>query len=766
MKSSSKISLTIAALCATTPFAFSAGPLSQMSIDQLRKDHPKLRTMEVAGSISKMVAPDMATGKTAMESGQNFLRTWSSALGVNANDFIAEGPFEDGHHLQPIMYNQTTGEHKFTGVYFKQTADGLPVYGSRLMVLARNIANFPIVNATVDLRDVKGFKKPARMMNNNALALMAAATRFGSAVTTTEPELMVYAGSQEEHAEPRAVLVFEAQVGGGWDPDNYQKAELLVDAETGAILYEKNMILQHTHLADGTVSGLATESSGADVCDPESAVGLPHAKVTRGGNTAYADADGNFTINGSGNITSYLEGRWFKVNNNNGSDSSITQSGLNILHNASNSSEYYRAEVNAYYQSNIVRDFTLYHAPAFPTIGDQESFPVNVGVSGSCNAYYDYSSINFYNASSGCSNTAFSVIVHHEYGHHLVAVGGSGQGQYGEGMGDVMGVLITGDNQLARGFYSNDCNNGIRNASNNKQYPCSGGIHDCGQLISGCVWDTLAEMEAAYGPAGRDIVSGLAINSIFMHSGDTISPSITYDWLTLDDDDGDLTNGTPHSPEILAGFSLHNMDDFPEPPEPLDNDECVDARPIGDGTNSFTTLGGGNSSDGYNEDQCSGTYLGEMHADVWFSFIACESGNTLVSTCNSIDFDSDIVVYEGDCGNKTQIACNGDGDGCAGYSSETSFSASAGQQYLIRVGGWSDTSEGTGNLIIDGPGECEPPSDDCFGDINDDGLVGVNDLLEVVGYWGTDDAAADVNGDGQVDVADLLAVVDAWGPCE
>ena len=30
-------------------------------------------------------------------------------------------------------------------------------------------------------------------------------------------------------------------------------------------------------------------------------------------------------------------------------------------------------------------------------------------------------------------------MVHHEYGHHLVNVGGSGQGQYGEGMSDVMG---------------------------------------------------------------------------------------------------------------------------------------------------------------------------------------------------------------------------------------------------------------------------------------------------------------------------------------
>lgn len=506
MNLSTRMSLAIAAICFSTPFAF-ANPNAQLSLDQLKQQHPKLRTLEVSGAITKMVAPELATGKTALRSAQNFLQTWSNALSVDAGDFILQGPFEDGHSIQPIMYNQVTGQYKFTGVYYKQTIDGLPVYGSRLMVLSRNVEGNPIVNATVDVRDVQGFKKPRRMLNNSALALMAAATRFGSAVTTTDPTLMVYAGSQEEHHEPRAVLVYEAQVGGQWDPSNYQKAELIVDAETGEILFEKNLILH----VDGNVSGVATESSGADTCDPESATGMPYAKVTLGGNTAYADSDGNFSINGSGNITSKLEGLWFNVNNSSGSDSSISQnsSNPNILHNSSNSSQSYRAEVNAYLQSNIVRDFTLSYNPDFPEIANQNSFPVNVNLSDTCNAYYDYSSINFYSSGGGCSNTAFSVVVHHEYGHHLVAVAGSGQGQYGEGMGDVMGVLITGDPQLARGFYSSDCVNGIRNADNNKQYPCNGQIHDCGQLISGCVWDTLAEMQTAYPMTGHDIVSSL-----------------------------------------------------------------------------------------------------------------------------------------------------------------------------------------------------------------------------------------------------------------
>ena len=759
MELPSKLSLAVLAMCATTPFAFAATTPS-LSLNQLRQDHPKLQILSIEGKITKMVAPDMATGKTPMHAAKNFLRTWAHSLNANANEFVAEGPFEDGHHTQQIMYDQETGLYKFTGVYFKQLADGLPVYGTRLMTLSRNVANNPIVNVEVNLRDVKGFKKPAVLINNSALALMAAATRFGTSVTTTTPELMVYAGSQEEHAEPRAVIVFEAKTGGNWDTDSYQKAELIVDAETGEILHEKNLILH----VDGNVSGVATESSGADVCDPESAMGMPYATVTLGGNSAFADANGDFTIAGSGTITSTLDGRWFDSRNQSGSDASLSQNSSNpyFMHNDPNNNEQYRAQVNGYLQSNIVRDYALNYFPNFPTIATQTSFPINTGVSGTCNAFYDGGSINFYNAGSGCSNTAFSVVVHHEYGHHMVSVAGSGQGQYGEGMGDVMGVLITGDNQLARGFYSDDCTNGIRNADNNKQYPCSGGIHDCGQLISGCVWDALIQMENAYGSAGRDIVASLAINSMVMHSGDSISPSITLDWLTLDDDDGDLTNGTPHSVELLAGFAMHNMADFPEP---LENDECSAAVTLVDGSHSFTTVGASNSGDSYDDSQCGGTYLGEMSSDVWFSYTACENGSMQVSTCDLIDFDSDIVVYEGNCGNKTQIACNGDGDNCGGYSSDTSFTVTQGNDYLIRVGGWSSSSMGSGQLLIDGPGEPCDTTPPCVGDIDEDGTVGVTDLLAIVGMWGETGGAGDIDGSGAVGVGDLLMAIDAWGDC-
>ena len=49
--------------------------------------------------------------------------------------------------------------------------------------------------------------------------------------------------------------------------------------------------------------------------------------------------------------------------------------------------------------------------------------------------------------------------------------------------------------------------------------------------------------------------------------------------------------------------------------------------------------------------------------------------------------------------------------------------------------------------------------------MNNDGEVGVDELLFIISVWGTDHEVADLNGDGWVDVHDLSIVVDAWGPC-
>ncbi len=55
--------------------------------------------------------------------------------------------------------------------------------------------------------------------------------------------------------------------------------------------------------------------------------------------------------------------------------------------------------------------------------------------------------------------------------------------------------------------------------------------------------------------------------------------------------------------------------------------------------------------------------------------------------------------------------------------------------------------------------------DPCQGDLNGDGNVNVDDVLAVIGAYGTADPAGDADGNGIVDVNDVLLVVAAFGPC-
>ncbi len=54
----------------------------------------------------------------------------------------------------------------------------------------------------------------------------------------------------------------------------------------------------------------------------------------------------------------------------------------------------------------------------------------------------------------------------------------------------------------------------------------------------------------------------------------------------------------------------------------------------------------------------------------------------------------------------------------------------------------------------------------CPGDLNDDQVVDVVDLLALLGVWGADGPGADLAEPFDlVDVHDLLAILAVWGPC-
>ena len=535
------------------------------------------RLAESAGRITQVYGRAFSHGATAAQSAESFRLDHAEMFGTPAQEIVAVGPFADGHHVQPIMYDQATGTYKFTGFFYTQQRQGVPVFRSALRLLVRNEQGFPLVLAAADLRDLGALEVPANAAGpRQPVAVPAALQRAREvALVAGEPRVastrvVIFAGVEDEVVEPR--LADESIIEIGFD-----RWLFVTDAATGAILYEEQLIIFEDII--GTVGGMATEGIGTDNCEAESAVGMPHLEVAIPGSSVFTDANGDFVIPNGGvdevTVFAALAGQWFDI-----TDAAVFEEGLtvnvtppgpaNFLFNAANTSEFFRAEVNGYLHANVIRDFVLSFNPSYPFIANQQNFPVNVNrIDGVCpgNAWYNSGgggSINFCRANGNAPNTAWSSVIYHEYGHHLVNVAGSGQGAYGEGMGDVMSVIILDSPLVGLGFFGN-CNQPLRNAANNCDYDpancstCGSGIHICGTVLSGSVWETRNNLVVTEPADFQDIIAALAINAMLLHNGSSIDPSITIDYLTLDDDDANILNGTPHYDEINGGFTEHNM---------------------------------------------------------------------------------------------------------------------------------------------------------------------------------------------------------------
>ena len=80
------------------------------------------------------------------------------------------------------------------------------------------------------------------------------------------------------------------------------------------------------------------------------------------------------------------------------------------------------------------------------------------------------------------------------------------------------------------------------------------------------------------------------------------------------------------------------------------NGEGAGATGVVLGINSIDTLEDTNSPEEIPTPTCPGTALGGVHSDVWFQFTPVEDGLLTVTTCDTVDFDTDVIIYSGICG--------------------------------------------------------------------------------------------------------------------
>ena len=372
----------------------------------------------------------------------------------------------------------------------------------------------------------------------------------------------------------RALLAYQVSVHNDLEPVGYLYT---IDAHSGAVVRRDDEV--HYFDVFGTIKSNATPGSEADHAgNPPVETPMSYIDVTSSAGTVQTDRDGNFIFPGVNtplDITVEYDGQFNDTDNDAGSDYSITFPGVqpgqqnDLLMNPS-PSEYITAQANAYQHINVVRDYIRDVNPSDST-ADSPKMTSITNIDASCNAFYN-GNVNYYRAQGSCNNTAFSSVVAHEFGHGLNIRYGTGNGSdgMGEGNSDIYSMYVYDDPIVGRFFFTSG--GFVRTGDNTRQYcgdccgGCYGGVHADGEVWMGAAWKVRRNLKQTLG-AGLGSATSDQLFSGWMNGFNQtqIHSIIEIQWLTLDDDDGDIDNGTPNYDDIDSAFREQGFPGFDLP---------------------------------------------------------------------------------------------------------------------------------------------------------------------------------------------------------
>ncbi len=516
------------------------------ALNTLLTEQPKAFTAPdpETGRLGRLYGNIPVEGTSPAASAIQFVEQYANAFGVRPTDLRLE--------------KFTSIGEKFEVFWFHQYAFGVKIDQAGLTVLVKPGSPHSVVLAGPIIRETP-YSPPSGLISH-LLALQIVRKHMPHADNILEPEFVIWS----EGSVARYAYKIEASTNNLAQPERWI---YFIDAVTGEVLERRDGIYYVD--INGSIKGWATPGMDPDTAgNPPTLHDLPAQALVQGGNSAYAGMNGLFTISHPGStqvaVDARLHSPWTRSVNQAGSNEVLTMNvtppgPADFIFNAT-PTEFVTSQVNALLHTTIVHDFTKAINPAYPGVDIQ--LPANVNINNQCNAFYNGSSINFYRQGGSCVNTAYTSVVYHEYGHHIVNTGHNNPtGAFHEGFADITSMLLADDPIIGRGFSGPGTN--VRNPLNaNVQYPCVGGVHHCGQVVGGAFWRLNVLLQAKHGAqAGLDHARYLYLNVILLSP--PINPNITIDVLTLDDDDGDITNGTPNYDEIDEAFTAHNL---PAPP--------------------------------------------------------------------------------------------------------------------------------------------------------------------------------------------------------
>lgn len=289
---------------------------------------------------------------------------------------------------------------------------------------------------------------------------------------------------------------------------------------------------------------------------------LPLALVSSSDGSTYTDATGAFATSGTNtSLRATLEGQYVRMRNDAGSAASLAFAGGDTVWTTANATQ---AELSSYAFLHDVRAWGQIYGPDRDWVARRITTHVNLN--DVCNAYFDpgSNSVNFYKAGSGCNNTGeIADVNYHEWGHGFhwsSIVSGTFSDTISEGVADTVAGFLTHDPVVAPYFLTTG--DAIREFDSDRVYPDDFVndpyyIHDNGLIFAGAFWDLTNLLIDDLGEdAGRAVASTLFAEAL--RAGPDIETA--YDEVVLaDDDNGDLSDGTPHQCAIINAFGRHGL---------------------------------------------------------------------------------------------------------------------------------------------------------------------------------------------------------------
>ncbi|MDP6539833.1 MAG: hypothetical protein QF410_09860, partial [Planctomycetota bacterium] len=449
-------------------------------------------------------------------------------------------------------------------VLYEQSLDSVPVLGGSLSVLMSLDGDLLSVQTTAmpalsgvptrpTLSAERGVERAAELFTQRT-GLPATRTSFAS--------LAIAQHTVDGRRAP--VLVWEVEVYWEGTDSEPEGRTCWIDATDGSFVRAVTNI--HNLDVGGTVSSMSTPGTAPDDANnPEQSFPAAYGRVTSSAGTVTTDAAGNFNFPGvNGPLTCTFEyfGTFTNVDNEAGAqytlNANLTGTGNAVLMNPS-PSQHTTSQANAFRGINTLRDWIRSIDPADDTADFQAL--ANCNLNANCNAFFDGGSVNFYTSGGGCPNTAYSTVIAHEMGHWLNVRYGTGNGNdgMGEGNSDVYAMYQYDTPFVGENFCGNGCH--VRNGNNTRQLcaddttSCHGGVHDSGEVWMGAAWKVRNYLNLTHGDAAGDaIADGLFSGWLNVYNQTQIVPVIETQWLTLDDTDGNIDNGTPNHDDIDQGF--------------------------------------------------------------------------------------------------------------------------------------------------------------------------------------------------------------------